>query len=178
MVIDNFLVFQFHCCIHSVLGDKAECPRAQQLLNEVTILIRQIICLMRLRVYSFVSYYTNKDSIYQTLWRYPQRTGSRGRGDEEHPWISLRHARLHLQKLGKASDQCFGGNLQFWMIFDNLFWNQPAWLPLWHSAGWDHLQQDSARVDQGKERFSIIIKIHYVHVRNTHCVWTLHFQNP
>ena len=117
-----------------------------------------------------------KQRFHQAFWRYPQRTGSRGRGDEEHPWISLRDARLHLQKLGKASDQCFGGNLQFWMIFDNLFWNQPAWLPLWHSAGWDHLQQDSARVDQGKEHFSIII--HYVHMHNTHCVWTLHFQNP
>ena len=36
VVFDQMSIFQFQIfCIGSVLGEKAECPRAEQLLNEV-----------------------------------------------------------------------------------------------------------------------------------------------
>ena len=46
------------------------------------------------------------------LWQYLQCqwAGSRGKGDEKNPWISLGAAWLHLQTLGKADDKCHGGD--------------------------------------------------------------------
>ena len=81
------------------------------------------------------------------LWQYLQRAGSRGKGDEKNPWISLGAAWLHLQTLGKADDKCHGGDIFTQNSSANVKINhqhlfnffQSAWLPLRHPSGWDYL---------------------------------------
>ena len=101
--------------IHSVLGEKADCPRAEQLLNEVGTIINfsrksqwvfYFTSLMYLIIHQAKCFFKCK----LISWQYLQRAGSRGKGDEKNPWISLGAAWLHLQTLGKADDKCHGGD--------------------------------------------------------------------
>ena len=167
-----------HCCVHSVLGDKAECPRAQELLNEVTNLLRQIISLLQashpFRSLASTYNYTNKDSTKH----FDDIRNEQVLEGEEMKSILESHSEM-LDYISKNSGrpvtnvlEVLSCSFELFQLFDNIFEiNQLDYL-------YDTLLVETI-YNKTLPEWTKVKNISLSSFKcNTHCVWTLRCQNP